>query len=170
MTPLQALANRTKHLLAMLTARLGVHVLANFLWVTASATAGSPSWYVNNAGRLVTFRTSPFMWCPLDPFLINGCTIAEARVRVIPGAARTGTNRITLQLVKRQVFATGTDWAPVGASGVFDDGTTSEQTIALTAIGEVVDLTQWSYALRVIGGNDANTNLDLFNGGSVTLA
>lgn len=161
-TPFQALANRTKHLLAMLNARLGVHAIANPAF---HATDGG--WILNASGNSLGTADGAVCFACIDDKLVSGCTISGASVSVITGAARsTVGNRMTLTLRKR-ALSSFLPWVVIATAT--DDGTLSQQSFALTA-AEVVDTAANTYALFLKAGSDAGTNLDALYGGTVTLA
>lgn len=176
----QSLANRTRYLKDQLTVAVSVLgneiaalgkgeiPLSNFGWRSSAVDASTVHWIPNNAGKMISVHASPRCWYPLDDVLVAGCTIVSAKLRIKPGAARTGTDKIQFSLIKRDIFsASATDWSSAIAAAV-DDGTLNLQTITCSP-GEVT-VAGFSYALMVIGGSDADTNLDALVGGSVTLA
>lgn len=89
--------------------------------------------------------------------LPSGAVIAGIRVRVDPGAVRTGSNRMNAWFT----YVTGDSFV-LSTSIPHDDGTASVQTIEITDpdIAQTIDRSVGRYFVTVQAGNDAGTNVD----------
>ncbi len=187
-TPFQALANRTRKLIDRLGGIAGSSEItyeaakartkfisalnAVSMWnhTAGSGGDGAPGWRPvpqgsdpNQAFVMTTFLSAEAVYLAISEHIPRDAVITAIRVRVKPGAARTGANRMKAAYHRRNA-SSQTYVGPI-ASG-FDDESTNEQFIAFTGLTITNDETN-RIQVVLFGGNDAATNLDLFIGVSV---
>jgi hypothetical protein len=126
-----------------------------------------PSGTYTVANTAYTFQTnSMYAMLDLSTFIRYGCVITSIKALVSPGAARSGSNRMYLSLVKRTGMSFGGS-PSYGSSSVpvltYDDGTTTgPQVITSGTISETVGSNR--YVLFVGAGNTAGSANDGFHG------
>lgn len=89
---------------------------------------------------------------------LRGVILDEVTVQMQPGAARTGTNRMLVELVQMKIVA-GAHSESVIASAYGVASSTSFDTLSQTGIGHTFDPTA-DYEIRITSGNDADVNQD----------
>jgi hypothetical protein len=127
------------------------------VWNPFVDTAAAQPWVQSVIGAWSTTNVAGqqnTMAVPL-PGLRTGMTITGAGVWVGPGAARTATNRISVELFRLDYAGTQTSLATADE----DDGTTAYQFVGPTGLSVVVDTSQYDYFLLVTSGNTAATDL-----------
>lgn len=98
---------------------------------------------------------------PIGPdILVPGATLTEFSVRWKPGVSRTGTDR--LQFILYEVDLTGAA-TPVIPETYSTASTTGEHTTEVTGLSHVI-LSNRSYELNIIAGNDVSHVGDEWNG------
>lgn len=121
------------------------YLAAGVAWI---GSGGSPA-------RISAMNSAP-LWIQLDPWLPEGCLPANITLRVRPGAARTGANRMIANLwsmSRNAASVTG-----IGAA-VFDDGTSNAQDLVLPSTG-VISKSDTTYWLSVTSGNTGASSPD----------
>lgn len=100
---------------------------------------------------------SAVLGASVGELLTDRCTIKGFSANVNPGAARSGTNRMNIEL-----WRTPRTGVPVQiGSTVYDDTTGSTQTLTSATVTEVVDRANNTYHLRVQMGNTAGAAPDV---------
>lgn len=96
---------------------------------------------------------------PLSSYLRTGQTILDLVLTIDPGAARSGTNRMSLAVWKHVTnFATpGLGAYTQLGSTAYDDTTGSIQNLSVSGLTEVVDKTTTEYYAILHAGNNAAT-------------
>jgi len=87
-------------------------------------------------------------------------------VSVVPGAARSSTNRVGVELSYHEY---GNNVDSVITSRIYDDGTTDLQDIVITA-DNLTPLVNREYYATLKAGNDGSTNQDYFRGAKVVIS
>lgn len=122
-------------------------------WISAWD-GSNPDWeYIISTNRLDSLVN--YAGAVLPVFLPIGTLDTEFTIRVDPGAARSGTNRMAVQLYKQ----TRTGSLSTVGTIVYDNGTASEQDMIVTNNSLVVAADEM-YLLRLTAGHDAATNQD----------
>lgn len=93
----------------------------------------------------------------LGPYIPDGATFTSIEARVLPGAARTGTNRMRVQ-VERSAFTDGAADAAV-VVGAYDNGSAVEQIVTVAPAWTVAKSTH-SYFVNIRSGNTAGAAAD----------
>lgn len=176
-TPIQALTNRV--------AELERYINAAFVYPTPPSRvvtltpvpqgdltlAGGIIAWISGTNGLVSQANTNTVWCPLTD-LPDGAVVSKIEVLVDPGAARSGSDRMELLVVKREADWSAKTFTPTTLGTVQDDTTAAVQIISLTlsptiTIDNTGD-TSTSLLVGVSSGNDGATNLDKFHAIRVT--
>lgn len=128
-----------------------------------------PLWSIDNSYKVLLKGASFGYYVDVSSFLSPGVRITGVGAKVQPGAARTESERMYVELVRRDAGNTLQLVSTFGNRG-FDDGTTTLQSISVISVSHVVDLAGWSYFVRVTSGGDADTANDTLLSASITLA
>lgn len=165
-TPFQSLANRTAYLKERLDRISGVWEDAvTRIPMTSAAQPDAPgSWSELGFGKWQSEDNLTGICIPLDAANFpHGCTVTAYSVRVNPGAARTGSNKMEMSLQRKTAagVVSSLDFAD-------DDGTTNEQTIPSSGLSFTLDRATYEYFIYVTSGHDGGTNKDTLIGASVT--
>lgn len=175
-SPVQALANRTENL-NIRTQAIESHVSADeWTYPTPKARTiilspysfcaqGTVAYQAGiGSGQLAFKSNAASVAFPLD-ILPDGVQITAIRALLKPGAARIGTSRMKLQLLKRRLisFSAPDAGSAVGITGgTNDDGTVNVQAVVET-LGTAYAITkatsEFPY-IEVTAGADAGTNND----------
>lgn len=184
----QALANRTRNLKNRLDAAdadiadlqtdkanlsgtntfSGDQTAPNWLHATPKAQTRTKSGYAHGMGGS---WSHPGAWwqsegdfvsvfIPITDILIPGAGLDEFSVRWKPGAARTGSDRLSFTLLHRALDGTQTN---VLSTIYSDASSTDEHTTTEIAIAHTV-LTGREYLLQIVSGSDGSTNKDRWYG------
>lgn len=164
-TPFQALTNRARYLYNRLIKLAGFYSDGTYQLDTIHGQCIAASWLLGNTYWLST-GDAQYLPIPIDASVLpHGATLTGFSARVNPGVARATTgNRIQLAVYK--ISSVGV-WTIVG-SGTYDDGSTTEQTVTMTGLTEVIDRNSYSYALRVTSGSDGATNNDILHAAAIS--
>lgn len=130
------------------------------------AAAGALDWNPD-ASKWVSAQNNAQLFLPLEAHMPLAGHWDTFRVLVTPGAARTGTNKVSVSLWKQDV-ADGAV-TQVGST-VYDDGTTNQQEIVLSN-SSVFDLSANDFAwyLMVKAGNTGSASPDSVYMARITL-
>ena len=119
-----------------------------------AGSAGNNWFYDTSAGGLKSLINSGSAVCGIPVVYGLGQTI-DLTILVTPGAARTGTNRMTAQL--SYITDSGTGLTSINTA--YDDGTTGLQNISLSS-GAFTPVAGRTYFLIMLGGNTAASAQD----------
>jgi hypothetical protein len=171
----QALANRTKFIVdkglegfttwpqtgrvIWLPLAKGVPLYGSDMRYTlTSAYPSTPTW------AWEAHSNSAAMQYGCDDSLRTGMTITGATLLVKAGAARSGANKIRVDLARSDaplIHASGQQTTLTAIANQSDDGTATAQWIELTGLTELVTRNHRDIALNIKFGNDAGTNVDV---------
>lgn len=121
--------------------------------ITAFGFTGSPDSFVS----LKMLEASAYAVLDLGPYLPDGVTLNTVEIRVLPGAARAGTDRMRAVLGKSN-FADGSGDAAT-FSDAYDNGAASEQVITVSPAW-VIDKGAESYTFAIRTGNTGDVSPD----------
>lgn len=169
-TPFQALANRGRYLLNVLEATQALPGLPRTVDIPGSgfvpgSTSGAADWEILDGGELLSRVNLPKAFCDIRGLLPHGATLISVLAMWTPGAARTGTSRMRFSFMERTL-----DWDTPGngtESPVVDfRDFGSITTLHVSASGVITTAinSQKQQFFRVVGGSDAGSNNDIFNG------
>lgn len=119
--------------------------------------SGVPGWY--NAATSFAWSSrvnAATMIFDITKYLPRGAVLTAISVIVNPGAARTGTDRMSVQIWKHTGALSGSQ---IGST-TYDDTTTNQQTITLSSLAETITSSHHSTAIFVSAGNDGASNQD----------
>lgn len=172
-TAFQALTNRTKYIKDR---------IVSDEWVYPTGKTRTTTIYPCDAGRDGTWTFTPTALTAtgasayatvslnLSKHVPDGATITRVRALVDPGAARTGSNRMTLALYER-VFGFASPSVPAATQRfiAYDNATGSLQSIDSGTISVAVSRNSGQALLLWLScGNDANVNYDAVYGFEIT--
>ena len=165
-TPFQALSDRTRRLLNIAQGTENVESAQSFKRVVGAEWFDAPT----NPGGVIRWELSGSnAWAAtaagvgnvrgsLNDLLPEGCTITRLRAMVTPATARTGANRMLLEL-RRVTYTLPAAPAVTPASdssavvfSAFDDLTTAQQMIDSTVISEPISKSTIDLVVSVASG------------------
>lgn len=122
-------------------------------------------WELFGQWKMRSMVNSGYLVIPLR--LIPGVEIdLSLSVSIVPGAARSSTNRTGVQLSYHEH---GSNTETIITSRVYDDGTVNLQNIVIGATS-LTPLTNREYYATLKAGNDGATNQDYFRGAILTVS
>lgn len=124
--------------------RVSVHLGRNFgSWSQASGGVWTVSAPANDLLEIPILDAVP-----------SGCTITSAAVKIWPGTARTGSNKMQLSVWKNDANASSTQ---VGTTAS-DNGAIGSQQLTVSGLTEVIDLSLYEYFVRLKAGSGGSTD------------
>ena len=161
----QALSNRCKYMYNRLTRLDGLYEASATRLIDITSIAADPVKWLFAVTYWTSLGNSVSMVTALGSAdLPHGATLTGVSLRVTPGAARAGANRVALKLYS--VAADGT-WAQIGSTA-YDDASTNPQSVAITGLSTVIDRSLYSYAMRITSGNTGASAADNVFSASLT--
>lgn len=162
----QGLSNRTRDLLERVRGdKIDPSPPTKSVWVPALAGYSQhgtpPGWgTINGSGWIMSTGNVGLVYFPLD-VVPTGASLIGVQVRVQPGAARVGANRMSASFL---VVDPVTPASSTGGAALNDDGTTNVQSLSLGFPGGAPSVTidkatKW-YAVALAAGNTGAASPD----------
>lgn len=157
--PIQALSNRTAYAKARLDALTAARTVTRCVNVTTGGYAASGGWSINSLGNWGSTADFGSLTLDVSEGLEDGASLTSIQLRINPGAARAGGNRMRALIRLRDEDGVVTD---LTASGTSDDTTTNSQDLVVTPDApHTIDRDLYVYTVVLFAGSDGSSNNDL---------